>query len=207
MKNFFIKGLCSIALLASILFTSCTEEMTYTIEYDIQVPAPILNIADVYAIYTDNSGKEQKVALPNGKFSDSFHYEWTDSEVKGSYKDFTSLRIEAKLKVDNSELPDQMKLFDDASAHYSVKSLVTLKDGKTKKNQYERTLTYDNQQMEYVFSKSEILMFFIMQPTIPLYEISVDREGADYNLKIKFNIGMAPESENGIKKEIKEIMR
>lgn len=207
MKKFFIKGLCSIALLASILFTSCEEEMTYTIEHDIQVPAPILDIADVYAIYTDNSGKEQKVALPDGKFSDSFHFVWTGSEVKGTYKDFTSLRIEAKLKVDASELPDQMKLFDDANAHYGVKSSVSLKEGNTKKSQYEKNFSYDSQQMEYVFSKSELQMFFVMQPSIPLYEISVDREGADYNLKIKFNIGMASDNENGIKKEIKAIIR
>ena len=179
--------------------------MTYTIEHDIQVPAPILNIADVYAVYTNNRGQEQKVALPDGKFSGRFQFEWTDDEVKDTYKDFTSLRIEAKLKVDNSELPDHMKLFDDENAHYNVKSSVTLKDGKTVKNQYERSFNYGVEQREYEFSRSELELFLTVQPFSPIYYISVDREGANYNLKINFNIGNAPQSEEGIKKEIKPI--
>ncbi len=92
-------------LLLLLAFTSCKKDewLNCTVEYDICIPEPVLEIAEAYAEYTDN-GQTHTEPMPNGRWSKNFSYSWKDDAINQHEYDFNTLKVYLCPKATESQL-------------------------------------------------------------------------------------------------------
>ena len=218
MKKFKIKKWNNFLLLCVTLvsLTSCSkcekEELETHVYYEIQVPSPILKIADVYAVYTDASGQEERELLKDGYFAKSFLYKWQGKdEINNNFPDFSIIKIETQLKVDPSSLKEGTQLLNDPKAFYKadIKTWYTKDDVTKKLFDLPLRFTYKDGAMSYSYSVAEQIQMFKEQSDSPLYKFTLSRVHFDFKFVASFNTGSAPdaEEEDGVKKEIRRTIK
>ncbi len=194
----------------AICLSSCKNEdelFYFSVDYQFQIPDPILSIADAYVTYTDNGITETK-KMTDGKFRKLFEYHWENEEVKKAHTDFNDIRIHFILKVEESSLPDSIELFNDTKSFFKTSYAFNHthnKDNNWTGNSVSEsskggdTLAYSfgKELRDKNFSKKEILEY-ITSPN-PIFSCSWNY----YNTTISYSctvLGGLPEPE---KKKIK----
>lgn len=191
-----------LALILSVpLFSSCTkeeEDLTCNIEYDINLPQPILKIADAYVRY-ESLGQVQTEKIVGGRFRKNFTYAWEDDEIKSTEYDINIVDIYFELKVPESELLEGYKLLDDKNANFYVS--IKTQHSYNKENNWNGTSSTSNsnggdnvnfvfseEQRSYEYTVNELMSFFNQQSYKPYWKISVDHKGSEIHYTMNFNL-------------------
>ena len=194
-----------LCLCAIFTMASCTdkckdkEELLNSFSYDVQVPAPILEIADVYAEYVDEKGELHTELLPDGKFRKNFTFIWEGKDVYKSYWGISNVKITAKLKVDPADLQEGVMLMNDPDAHYNLNMAIKYKS----ENGVSSTpinlplnLSVPDNIKNASYTVDEQMSFFEEQESSPLYSVTISRITIDrYDIEVHLNLGKWSESE------------
>lgn len=189
-------------LCLSAIFTmaSCKdkEEVTNSFLYDIQLPAPLLEIADIYAEYIDEQGELHKELLPDGKFKKDFVYIFEEDEVYRYNWNITSVKITAQLKVDPSQLQEGAMLMKDPNAHYNLQMILKYKPehgGYSKPVDLPLNVSVPEDVENYPYTVEEQMALFEDQDNYPIYSATVSGYLYHYDAEIHLNLGKESESE------------
>lgn len=190
-----------------ILIASCNDKeqsLSCSVEYDFQLPAPLMEIADAYVEYTDN-GKKTTELMKDGMWSKDFSYKWKDDAANANDYAFNTLRIILKPKVSPDKFKSGAQLLKDSKAfmttimHYSyvnndkdywsgsqTNTSLTGSEG----NRYVFTREAQN----YSYSINEQIRFFNDQETSPFWDVQFDHVGTKCVVKkIDSNTGQSIE--------------
>lgn len=204
-------------LITALMLSACKKDDTLkiTITHDLQIPAPLLEIADAFVTYHDQEGYHTE-AIPQGKFYHTSVFLWKGTDVieKSVEDKFDDVVVTLKLKVPESELQEGAKLLNDPSAYYAYnykltrdyedKNFFTGQNGSsssstTKVDRY----SYSREEMNYEYTVAEQIKFFNDQERNPLYEMYCSKAANTINININFHDGQLDSKANPKKESFK----
>lgn len=197
-----------VALSLLLAFTSCKkedEELNCSVEYDVLMPTPLLEIADAYAEYTDN-GQTYTEPMRNGQFKKTFSYSWKDGGVKEHHLNFTSIKIYLRPKVSESQFKEGAQLLKDDKAyitailHYSYhldkeNAWSGSSTSNTSSGNVGGTFHWSTTIQDYKYTIVEQISYFNSQNTDPYADFSFDHKGLSIGYTGHFNSGQ-PETKS-----------
>lgn len=187
-----------LAVISACCLLSCKdneEQLFYfSVDYKLQIPAPITAIADAYVTYTSN-GVTTTEPITDGKYRKLFEYRWKDDQVEKAHTDFNSVRVHFNLKVDPNSLPESMELLNDNQTSFVVTS--AWRNSHDKDNVWTgssaSTSTHGGDTYSYTFakelrerslSKAEVIEF--LKSPDPIFSYSWDY----YNTNVSYSAGL-----------------
>ena len=182
--------------IVALLFSSCQKvtKVTATVQHDINLPAPIVEIADAYVTYYDNRGNAIQELMVDGKFNRSFAYSWEGDQADKNYSqpEYHKLYITLKLKDSSQSFEDGSQLLLDPTAHFNMRSITSLYDDDKLISIIDKVidLSLPDQYQNHKYSEYEQSGLFVVQDIVPFYSVIFDRnEKYKFEGNVKFTLG------------------